>query len=282
MDSYQERKISTGDGFQLTARFFSPQSTPRGTVLIAPAMGVAQTFYGDFATWLASQGYLAVTFDYRGIGLSRPGSLRGFKADIMVWAQQDCGAVLETVLAEQPRTPLYWIGHSLGGQILPFVPQHERITKMITVATGSGYWRENAPSLRRMVWWVWYVLVPITLPLFGYFPGKRLRKIGDLPRGVMAQWRKWCLHHEYAMAEGEHIRARYAAVEKPITSFSFEDDQYMSRRNTYSIHGFYTKAALRLRRFSSQDTGGQTIGHFGFFRPKFKESLWQGHLLAEL
>ncbi len=32
-------------------------------------MGVAQSFYAPLASWLAAQGFLAATFDLRGIGL---------------------------------------------------------------------------------------------------------------------------------------------------------------------------------------------------------------------
>jgi hypothetical protein len=41
------------------------------------------------------------------------------------------------------------------------------------------------------------VVAPLTLNIAGYFPGKHLRKVGDLPRGVMEQWRRWCLNREY-------------------------------------------------------------------------------------
>lgn len=119
----------------------------------------------------------------------------------------------------------------------PFVPNHGRAENVVTVATGSGYWLENAPRLRWRAWWLWYVVTPIALRLFGYFPGKRLRKVGDLPRGVMAQWRRWCLHPHYAVgAEGENARRLYAAVTLPIVSLSFTDDEFMSARNTESIH----------------------------------------------
>lgn len=47
--------------------------------------------------------------------------------------------------------------------------------------------------------------------------GRRLRKVGDLPKGVMQQWRRWCLNPEYAVgAEGESVRAQYAAVRTPV------------------------------------------------------------------
>ncbi|MBI3884147.1 MAG: alpha/beta fold hydrolase [Opitutae bacterium] len=275
--------IAAADGHPIAARFFAPAGSPRGVVLVAPAMGCPQTYYAPFAAWLAAQGFLAATFDYRGTGLSHRGSLRGFRADLWDWARLDCGAMVAELDRRAPEVPLHWVGHSLGGQIIPFVPGRERIKKIVTVATGSGYWRENSPALRRMVWWLWFVVVPLALPLAGYFPGKRLRKVGDLPKGVMAQWRKWCLHPEYAAgAEGAGARAEYAAVRTPITSLSFTDDEMMSARNIESLHSFYTNAPRTMRRFSPAEAGVARIGHFGFFRKDARTSLWPDLLLPEL
>jgi predicted alpha/beta hydrolase len=204
MGKVTKEPVTAADGQEIVARHYHPAGAPQGVVLIVPAMGCVQSFYAPFAAWVAEEGFLAVTFDYRGTGLSRgERSLRGFKADILDWAWLDCGAMVDDIARRAPGLPFYWIGHSLGGQILPFVPGRERVRKVVTVATGSGYWLENSPALRRTVWWLWFVVVPLSLPLFGYFPGKRLRKVGDLPRGVMAQWRRWCLHPDYAAgAEG--------------------------------------------------------------------------------
>jgi predicted alpha/beta hydrolase len=270
--------VETTDGLRIAARFFRSHGEPKGSVLIVPAMGVTQDYYRPFASWLARQGFTAATFDYRGTGFSRPRELRGFKADIFDWARLDCAAMIDAL----PR-PLYWIGHSLGGQILGLVPNKHSVAKAVTVATGSGYWLENVPSLRLKVWWLWYVLTPIALGVCGYFPGRALRKVGDLPKGVMAQWRRWCLDPEYAVgAEGEAVRAQYAAVRAPIVSLSFSDDEMMSARNTESIHSFYTGAQRTMKRIAPRDVGVARIGHFGFFRAAFESSLWRPHLLPEL
>ncbi|HLQ24329.1 MAG TPA: alpha/beta fold hydrolase [Acidiferrobacterales bacterium] len=283
MSKPANQEVITVDGHRIIGRFFLPQGEAKGTVLIAPAMGTPQEYYAPFATWLATQGFVAATFDYRGTGLSRLQELRGFKADIFDWAQLDCGAMVEATSMRAPGKPFYWIGHSLGGQILPFVPNRDRIAKVVTIATGSGYWRENSPPLKRRVWWLWYVVAPLAVPLFGYFPGKRLRKVGDLPRGVMEQWRRWCLNPEYAVGvEGEGVRAQYAAVRTPIVSLSFSDDELMSARNTESIHGFFVNAPRTMKRITPKDIGVRRIGHFGFFRPEHESSLWQAHLLPEL
>lgn len=282
MAGFEQVEMSV-HGQPMVARFFEPRGPARAAVLVAPAMGVSQRYYEPFASWLAGQGYLAATFDYRGLGLSRNGPLRGVTADIRAWAEGDCAAMVDAVTSRAGDLPLYWVGHSLGGQIFPFVPNGARVAKMVTVATGSGYWLENTLRLRASVWWLWFVAVPVTVRLFGYFPGRRLRKVGDLPRGVIEQWRRWCLHREYAVgAEGEEARRLYAAVEIPVVSLSFTDDEYMSARNIASIHGSYARAALTLKRLSPADVGVRRIGHFGFFRPDFAETLWRPHLLPEL
>lgn len=275
--------IHAADGHALASRFFTPAGPARGAVLIVPAMGVSQEYYADFANWLALHGYAVATFDYRGMGHSRRGSLRGFDADIFDWARLDCTAAADALTQRFPDVPLYWIGHSLGGQILAFFPHHARVRKAITVATGSGYWLENTWTLRLYVWWLWYFVVPVVLPLFGYFPGRRLKKVGDLPRGVMAQWQRWCRHPDYAVGvEGESVRQQYAAVTTPIVSLSFTDDEFMSARNTESLLGFYANARRTMTRIAPRDVGSRRIGHFGFFRHRFAETLWKDYLLPEL
>jgi len=278
------REVIPVDGRQhVVARFFAPASEPRAAVLIVPAMGVTQAFYASFAHWLATQGFLVATFDYRGIGQSRHGSLRKVSADILGWARLDCAAMIDAIGARIGDKPLHWVGHSLGGQILPFVPNRERVARVVTVATGSGYWRENTAALRRTSWWLWFVAVPLSMRLFGYFPGKRLRKVGDLPRGVMEQWRRWCLNPEYAVGvEGESARTAYAAVTAPLVSLSFTDDEFMSRRNIESIHGQYSNAPRTLKRIAPKEIGEMRIGHFGFFKPRYEYSLWREHLLPAL
>jgi predicted alpha/beta hydrolase len=277
----QTLTLVAADGYRLGARLYQP-ARPVGAVLIAPAMGVPQGYYQAFARWLCEQGHVVLTFDYRGMGESRRGPLRQLKADVFTWARQDAGAALDALAAAAPRLPLTWIGHSLGGQIPPFVPGRERLARIVTVATGSGYWKENSPELRRRVWLLWFGVAPLTLPLFGYFPGRRFGMVGDLPRGVMTQWRQWCLHPDYAVSEGEAVRAQYAAVTTPIVSLSFTDDEFMSDRNIQSIHGFYSSAPRTMTRLAPTELGLPRIGHFGFFKEGLQEALWRPYVLPAL
>jgi predicted alpha/beta hydrolase len=276
----QAVSFTAADGFVLNGTLYGDAAGAEAAVLIAPAMGVPQGYYAEFARWLATQGHLVLSFDYRGMGASRPPeharSLRGFEADIRTWAEHDAAAALGWLRERLPaHKPLHWIGHSLGGQILGLLPNRGLVHRAVTVASGSGYWRENSPELKRFVWWLWYVLVPVTLPLAGYFPGRRLKKVGDLPRGVMAQWRRWCLSPHYMMGEGgAALRAHYGAFDTPMLSLSFTDDEFMSGRNIESLHGFYASAPKTMQRIAPAELGVRRIGHFGFFRAQFQGTLW--------
>lgn len=273
MDTFQ---FPATDGVPLQGRLYGDPARCEAAVLVVPAMGVPQRFYADFATWLAEQGFAVMSFDYRGIGESRQGPLRGLQADIDTWAGRDTAAALTWLDARLPAdTPLHWLGHSLGGQIVGMVPNRERVARIVTVGVGTGYWGHHTLRVRSYVWWLWYVAAPLAMRWCGYFPGRRLRKIGDLPLGVMRQWRRWCLDRDYLVGvEGDAVRAAYAAVRTPILSLSFTDDEYMSALNTTRMHAFYENAPREMRRFAPRDVGAERIGHFGFFRKRFAPTLW--------
>ncbi|HXY05577.1 MAG TPA: alpha/beta fold hydrolase [Burkholderiaceae bacterium] len=279
----ERRSLATGNGRAVQATFYAPAVDCRASVLLVGAMGVNQDYYAAIATWLAQQGYLAATFDFFGVGRSLRGSLRHVEVNILQWAQFDCSAMIDALCARQPGKPLFWIGHSLGAQILPFTSNWAKISRAVFIASGSGYWREHPPPLRRRAIVLWFFLVPLFVSLLGYFPGRRLRTVGDLPGGVIRQWRRWCLDPQYAAgAEGSWARERYAAVGMAITSISFTDDEFMSARNTASLEDHYVHAAKSVRRIAPQDLGVSRIGHFGFFREQFREKLWERCLLPEL
>ena len=273
----QKQTIRSGTA-QLSLRIHAPATTACASVVIGGAMGVRQDYYAAFAEWLAGQGYRVTTFDYRGMGDSLPGTenggLRGFKADLFDWAS-DYEAVVDAAKAALPGAPLYLLGHSLGAQLPGFLNNQHQVDGLLSIAAGSGYWRDNAPQLRRLILYFWHVLVPVATRLFGYFPGRRLRKVGDLPAGVMLQWRRWCLHPQYSVgAEGEDARLRYGRARFPVLALSMSDDELMTWRGTQNLIKLYTGAERSVERITPDELGVGRIGHFGFFRPKFSENLW--------
>ncbi len=277
MHEPQERSLPLDDGGTLALRAWEPAGEPVASVVIGGAMGVPQAYYAAFAGWLAQQGYRVWTFDYRGHGASRPPTprhtLRGYQADLLDWVR-DYEAVVRTAREERPASPLYLIGHSLGAQLPGLFEQPERVDGLLSIAAGSGYWRDNAPQRRRRVLFFWHVMVPLATGVCGYFPGKRLGMVGNLPAGVIRQWRRWCLHPRYSAAEGPEALARYARVRYPVLAWSFSDDEMMTLRGTHNLIKLYSNALRRVESLQPAEAGVRRIGHFGLFRESFRDTLW--------
>ena len=271
----QPVQLQSTKGAAIAVRFYAPAGRPHAAVVIGGAMGVKQDYYAAFAQWLAGQGYLVASFDYRGVGDSQRVPLRGYAADLFDWAD-DFDAVIGDALARSGNAPLYIVGHSLGAQLPGLLRHRDRIAGLVSVAAGSGYWRDNAPQLKRTVLYFWHVLVPVATALCGYFPGRRLRKVGDLPRGVVLQWRRWCLHPRYHVgAEGAAVREQFESVRFPLVALSLTDDELMTERGTRVLVDCYANAPRRIERIAPGDVQARRIGHFGFFRDQFRSSLWQ-------
>lgn len=103
--------VPARDGFALAATRYHPDANPTHTVvLIHSATVVPRQYYRPFATFLAEEGYTAVSYDYRGIGGSRPASLRGFRAWARDWALLDMAGVIDWAVATfRPRLGLtHW------------------------------------------------------------------------------------------------------------------------------------------------------------------------------
>ena len=262
---------------------YLPADKPRAQVIIAPAMGVSQRYYQALALWLSARGYAVTTFDYRAMGASQNKALRRYTLNILDWAEGDCSQVLAHCRGQFADIPCYWLGHSLGGQIFPLVNGIEQVTKVITIAAGTGYWRRNAPALRKKVPLLWYLMVPLLTPLFGYFPGKKLGMVGDLPKGVIWQWRRWCLHPEYCVGvEGQAVKDKFNQLNLPTQALAFSDDEMLSVRNSEDLLGMLGSRHKQLKVVSPADYALKRIGHFGFFHTQHAERLWPELLLTEL
>jgi predicted alpha/beta hydrolase len=237
---------------------------PWATLLVAGAMGVPRRFYSPLATFLAANGIHVTTVDYPPEG------------DLFTWVEALDRTLAET-RAVAPDLPLLYLGHSLGGQVLGVLPRVQEVRAALTVTAGSGYYKLN-DRMPLQVRLFWFVMIPLLTPLFGYFPGKALRMVGDLPRGVAWQWRKWCLHPEYLLAEGDGYRSAFERVKVPIRSYSFDDDWLINCRAVDHLHTFYRAAPVERLHVKPADRGVKRIGHFGFFLPASEPTFWSESL----
>ncbi|MFC7724215.1 serine aminopeptidase domain-containing protein [Nocardioides sp. GCM10028917] len=273
------------DGRLLEGTWFRPRSPSAGHVLVAPAMATPARFYAGFATWLARRGLTVLTFDYRGT-TATPSALRRETADLLTWAG-DAAAALELALDDAPAgaySPATWIGHSFGGQILPFV-RHDLLDSAVLVATGNGHYHHNPAWLRRRAPLLWRGIVPLTTSVAGYFPGRRLGILGDLPTQVARQWGRWCMHPDYWAADVRDIAARHALITHPVTLVSTSDDPLVTRTGPAALARALSEAPVSIVELSPAQLGVDSIGHHGLFRPELAhawEAVFAPHLAHTL
>lgn len=265
--------LVTEDDFALGAALFNPKAEALGTVIIHGATATPSRYYRRFAEFLAHHGIRVLTYDYRGIGLSRPPGLRGFRARMSDWAFLDAAAAHALIAERFPGEPVATIGHSFGGQLLGLLDAAHAVHGSVLVASQLGYYGHWDTLDRWKLGFIWRALVPTLTASFGYLPGQA--GLGeDLPRGVAEEWAAWCSHPEYLIAHYPDARERFARFDKPMLFYSFDDDPIAPRRAVAALLAKLSGAPIEHHAISPQAFGGQPIGHFGFFRQRFEHSLW--------
>lgn len=264
--------VTTADSVVLGGTVYEPTARNQRVVLLNSAMAVRQKFYAQYATYLASRGFTVVTYDYRGIGTSRPASLRGYQANLWEWGVKDLHAMIGWVRDHYPSMKLLSVGHSVGGQVLGLTPENRHISAFLGVAVQSAHWRfwSGLPRLRMLFYW--YCLFPLVPRLLGYFPG-RLGIGEDLPAGVMLDWAHGARRRKYLLdlfPEHNH----FASFTGAFYDYSFSDDDFAPRAAVEELLTFYPNARKTHKHVRPSDLSLTSIGHFGFFRDRSEPWLW--------
>jgi predicted alpha/beta hydrolase len=272
----QDTSITARDGYELAATVFAPGTPPRAAVLVNSATAVSRKIYRGFAAYLAERGGAAVTYDYRGIGGSRPRSLKGFDASMRDWAALDVAAAIDHVHGVWPAVPLLMVGHSFGGQALGLAPNNARVARALFVAAQAGYWRLFAPPENYRAYGLMRLIgVPVT-HMLGYTPG-RLGIGEDLPKGVFLEWTKWVGRPRYFFDDPTlDALANFPRFTGDLRAIRIADDSWATAPAVDMLLSGFTGARRERVEITPRDVGAKKIGHFGFFRPEHRETLWRG------
>jgi predicted alpha/beta hydrolase len=284
------------DGYRLRATHHAPSSAERGDrpvqcLVIGSATATPRGYYRRFAAWCASQGLDVFVADYRGIGESKQGSLRGFEMAYADWSQHDLGALIEKAqacarLGNMP-TPdqtgqdsddrVWLVGHSLGGHALGQLPDLRALRAAYVCGSGAG-WSGWMPGLERWkVSLMWNVLGPVATRIAGYQPMSWFGMGEDIPMGAYRDWKYWCSHRRYFFdatdARSRAIAARFEDVRFPVAAMVATDDLWAPPRSRDAFFSGFKNAPVEALDLGPAELGGP-CGHFGYFRPGVGERLW--------
>ena len=274
--SENHTEFPAADGYRLAATVFEPALPHRGAVLIASATAVPRGYYAKFARFLAEQGFKAITFDYRGIGGSKPaGGLRGFPARMREWASLDLVAAVDYAEGLAQGKPLLYVGHSFGGQALGQLPNNHKVSRALFAASQIGYWKLFPAPEKYRVWLSLRVLGPLAYTIFGYVPGK-MGMGEDLPKGVFREWAGWCMKPRY-LYDDETLEARkyFPNYKGALRAVGMSDDDWAPPATVAGLLAGYTGTKPEHITVTPESAGVKKIGHFGYFREQSREPLWR-------
>jgi predicted alpha/beta hydrolase len=269
----EDVRFPARDGFPLAGTLF-PADRPRGAVVVASAMGVRRRLYAAFAAHLAEGGLTTLTFDYRGIGDSRAGPLRGFEAHLHEWGERDLAGALDWILRDDRGLPLQLVAHSVGGQVFGLV-EDAKVSGAVFVAAQSGSWKLWRGLARLGMFGLWHLLLPGFARTLGYIPMKALGQGEDLPAGVGAEWARWGRQDAYVLSyAGPRGGMGFARFKGPLRAYAIADDGYAPRAGVEALVAMYARAEGEVRVLAPRDVGAERIGHFDVFKPRFRETIW--------
>jgi predicted alpha/beta hydrolase len=273
------------DGYLLGASLFLPRGTKSHAVLINSATAVPRKIYRGFAGYLARRGCAVLTFDYRGTGDSRKKSLVGynqtkslvgFKASMSDWAALDVTAAVDWMRERYKTLPLNYVGHSFGGQALGLLPNNSEVSRALLIAAQAGYWKLMAsPERYRVYAMLNLVGLPLT-KVMGYAPG--WSGLGeDLPKGVFEQWVGWVMSERYLFTDPKLVGlTNFANYRGAMRALCLSDDPWATRPAVELLCSGFTSITPEIVTVTPADAGAAKIGHFGFFRPEHRDTLWRG------
>ncbi len=266
--------IRCNDGYVLQGRLFSPQGPARGaTVIVCPAVFVRLRYYASFAAYLARRGFRVICYVNRGMGLSLAAETRPWQHQLRHWGERDLPAVVAWAQRSRPEHALCAVGHSMGGQLVALSEAVRQLSAIVTVAATDAFWG-HWPYPDRLAILAWYGMIPFLGRALRKFPAERLDLGPDVASPLVRDWARWGRHPDYLYGPFG-MRPRMEAYQGRVLAYSFADDPLLGcQRAVQALHANYRQADLSMRHVSPAEVGGR-IGHFGFFRRRQADWLWE-------
>lgn len=267
--------ILTKDHYSLATHLFEPQVSNQKVLLINSATGVKQQIYFSVAQFFADHGFTVITYDYRGIGLSKPHKMRGFEASMRVWGTTDYKALTDYIKSNFEDYKKYCLGHSVGALILGMNPDSEIFEEFIFVGTQNAF----VGNLRLKTKIEAYLGFGIVQPLFtlflGYFPASWFGLGESLPSGSAFDWRILILNKKSTNNLLEKSADFSKKLRQKVLVIWAEDDAWLTEKGVKSLlENTYANLRPTYRHIYTSESEKGEIGHVNFFR-SYNRKLWK-------
>lgn len=269
-----EELILFSNGFPVTAHVFHPGKSNGRLLLINSATGVRQQVYFSFARYFSGKGFTVITYDYRGIGLSKPENLKGFKASMRSWGSEDYKAVTEYIKVNFKEYRKYCLGHSVGALIIGMNKDSEIFEKFIFVGTQNAFVGNLKRRTKMEAYMGFGIVQPLMTAFLGYFPAHWFGLGESLPKNCASDWRTLILNKKSTGALLEKTGDYSKSLSQEVFVIRAEDDAWLTEKGVKSLLNDtypYLKPVYRLIKASESEKG--EIGHINFFR-SYNNKLW--------
>ncbi|MBU50637.1 MAG: alpha/beta hydrolase [Deltaproteobacteria bacterium] len=260
-----QHTVSTSDGASSTLDVFRSDNEQAPVFCCFPAMGVKATYYDSLAEALSAQGYHVVLTDLRGNGTSSVRAAKGVDFGYYELVKMDWPAVHKQVIEMFPTQLIFFLGHSLGGQLSCLYMGTEpslRIDGCILVASCSVYFQNwPAPALLRVLFGTQFARG--IARFFGFFPGKQFGFGYREARALIRDWSHQARTGIYKdLRGGVDFETPLREVKTPLLAISFEGDELAPFAAVEHLINKLSKAPKEHIHITTQETAGEQIDHF--------------------
>ena len=266
--------VVTEDDFTLSVHLFEPKYHDKKLLLINSATGVKQHLYFSLAHFFAEQGFTVITYDYRGIGLSKPEKMRGFQASMRIWGTTDYKAATQYIKSNFPGYRKFCLGHSLGALILGMNEDSMMFEQFIFVGTQNAFVGNLKLKTRIEAYLGFGIAQPLSTKILGYFPGNWFGLGESLPAGSAYDWRTLILNKKSTNKLLEKVENFAEQLTQKVFVIRAEDDAWLTEKGVRSLlESTYPNMKPTYRFIKTSESEKNEIGHINFFR-SYNKKLW--------
>lgn len=268
--------LTAEDGYSLAATLFTPKESNSKLVVINCATGVRQQIYFSFASYLSSEGFHVLCYDYRGIGLSKNGDIRKVKASMRIWGSLDYKAVTNYINLNYKDYTKYLVGHSVGALILGMNEDSKIFEKFVFASTQNAYVGHLDLKTKLLGLGGFGILEPLTTSVLRYFPAPTFGLGEPLPTGVSHDWRTLILNRK---STSRLLEKSKVDISKSLNQKTFvlwgSDDAWLTKSGVEALlNEVYPSLQPSYEVISPKESPKEEIGHVNFFR-SYNKVLWK-------